>query len=77
MIIILDICFLDDYGVSSWKSPSAAVYREWNLEEKLALRLKIWDSSVLELVKTIDLNCDTKRNVQDHQIVNYFKKSAF
>lgn len=33
--------------------------------------------SVLELVKTIDLNCDTKRNVQDHQIVNYFKKSAF
>ena len=41
MICILDSYFLDNYGISSWKSPNA-MYRE----EKLALGLKNWDSLV-------------------------------
>ena len=45
IIFILDIYFLDDYGVSSWKSPSA-VYSSGTGRRNLTLGLKIWGSSV-------------------------------
>lgn len=67
MIFILDSYFLGNYGVSSWKSPSAG-YRE----EKLALGLKNWDSSVYwHQLKPWTSIMIPKENVQGLKNFNY------